>query len=124
MSVCSGYRIVRREFEAKQRRIVQGLQQVLASAPDNPKIHRLDSRCFVLRFKDLGSNWSPEYHDWRSQYQYISDLFTTHSLGTALRLVVIVIRKGKLRIPSERHTKYFAPEVRKYLRSLYVGRVV
>jgi hypothetical protein len=63
---------------------------MIADLPDNPKINRVTTKCFVMKSSDLGRNWSPEYHDFRIQYKsVIFCIKRSRNVIAALRQITI-----------------------------------
>lgn len=61
---------------------VSELTVSIGDLPDNPDIVRRSSHpsVFAVNSKDLGSIWSPEYHDFKVQYEAIREGITKHPL--------------------------------------------
>ncbi len=59
------------ETTAQLHGLIEQLSAMIAALPDNPRINRINDKCFIVSFKDLGRNWTPEYHDFRCQYRAI-----------------------------------------------------
>lgn len=79
---------------------------LVREGPENPKIKRLTPLTFTMSSSDLGSDWSPFFHDWPAQYLRLADLILDQQFGklhSILETGVLRDRPGK----SER----FAPEV-------------
>ena len=56
---------------AKMVELLAQLKDRILSLPDNPRIQRLSNNCFTMSSKNIGNNWSAEYHDHKKQYQLI-----------------------------------------------------
>ena len=61
--------------------VVSELAVSIGDLPDNPNIVRRASQPSVFTSKDLGSVWSPEYYDFRIQYEAIREGITQHPLN-------------------------------------------
>lgn len=61
-------------------KILLEIAQEIQSLEDNPRISRINDKCFVIRSSDLGGNWSPEYHDFKLQYREVAEYIS--SCGT------------------------------------------
>lgn len=61
---------------------VSELSTSIGDLPDNPNIVRRASNpsVFTASSKDLGSVWSPEYYDFRIQYEAIREGISKHPL--------------------------------------------
>lgn len=59
------------------RNSVYELADALTQLPQNPAIRPIKGPClmFIVKRKDLGDKWSPEYMQWRYQYGVIADAF-------------------------------------------------
>ena len=84
--------------------------------PDNPRINRLNDRCFILQFKDLGCNWTPEYHDFKRQYNLLSQAIGAKSPAALTEFLKTVVQKGAFKVNSY-HTVKLHPDVIGHLRS-------
>jgi hypothetical protein len=87
----------------------QNASAEIQSGSDNPKIQRVRSssiRAFTLSSKNLGDNWSPFFHDWKAQYNSISDMLEKQQFGALRELIETghCIGKGHNRVS-------YAPEV-------------
>ena len=61
------------EVQNRLRRLITEVRLKIQALPDNPRINRLSDRSFILSSNQLGRNWDPFYHDFKAQYQYISE---------------------------------------------------
>ena len=121
----------RREYEKKIEAVRAELPRRLEGLPDNPKIHRFSKNCYVMNSKDLENNWSAEYYDWAYQYRVLSGAIQTKDFRSACVLLVHVIRHRSVPLrqlgPFGRGSDgrmVFHPEVRRTLRSVYLGKPV
>jgi hypothetical protein len=108
------------EIEAKKESLLDRISQILDSLPENQRIRRLDSKCFIIRFKDLGSsNWSPFYHDFRAQYSKVAEILKSSDLSVMSANLTQIVDRGSLYFRGE--NLKFHPEVREYLREALCG---
>jgi hypothetical protein len=56
-----------------QAMIAKGLRDMLLALPDNPRINRINKKCFTIQFSDLGPKWSVAYHDFKAQYRLLAE---------------------------------------------------
>jgi len=101
--------------------IRQKLNDLIMNLPDNPKIHRLSDKvnCFVLRFKDLGNNWSPFFHDFKLQYKMLVEIIdSTDAIHVNQKLEDIIEKESYFK---DDHTYKFNPAVIEHLTSIYGG---
>ena len=102
--------------------ITDDLAQQILALPDNPVIRRLDdSRCFVVRFRDLGDCWSPFYHDFRAQYRAIVERISTLSPGAALAFLRYIANGGVFKRNGYKRPERLHPSVLKYLDTLLIA---
>lgn len=52
-------------------RIKVAIADMIDNLPQNPRITPINPRCFTVSSKNLGSNWNPFYHDFKSQAEHI-----------------------------------------------------
>jgi len=90
----------------------------IKSLPDNPRIHRLSDRCFILQFKDLGCNWTPEYHDFKRQYGLLSQCIEKRRPETLLSFLKTTVQERSFKVNNNYSVKLH-PDVVGYLRSLF-----
>jgi len=59
-----------KKIEAVKAAIVDSIR----SLPDNPNIKRFGGKekCFIMKFKHLEEKWTPEYYDFKYQYDLIA----------------------------------------------------
>lgn len=94
------------------------LKKKILSLPDNPKIKRLDNRCFTIKFSDLGNNWSPKYHDFKAQYEIICEQIDKLSFEQILKFLQTIVNTGKYRFWEQNYTMIFHPTVVQFLKEL------
>lgn len=100
------------------QRVKDAIIERIASLPDNPRIRRFpnSSNAFVINSRDLGSNWSPKYHDFRRQYAFLVSEIERRGLPSILSMLEEVIERGFLydtKSPPAKHT--FHPDVIEHL---------
>ena len=105
---------VQRELEA----LIRSLADTVTELPDNPRIRRVSGNpaVFILRAKDLGSSWSPEYHDFKVQYKAIHDKLFGHPLDV-FEWWSTVRTAGKLKL-SDDYVLSLHPDVIKHVNKL------
>ncbi len=88
------------ELEAA-RATLEGVLSRIADAvkalPDNPKINRIDDNCFTVSASDLGSNWTPGYHDFKSQYEAVAAEIKSGNVTTAAGRLKKIVSSGRVR---------------------------
>lgn len=101
--------------------IKDSIRTKLRELPDNPRIKRLDERCFIINRSDLGNNWTPQHHDFKAQYERIITEIDKLPIANVPGLFKRIIEDGKIR---EKSGYYFTfhDDVRGFLKSL-VGEV-
>ena len=70
----------------------------IKSLPDNPRIRRLSDRCFILQSKDLGCNWTPEYHDFKRQYGLLSQCIERKRPETLLSFLKTTVQESSFKV--------------------------
>jgi hypothetical protein len=67
------------DLEDKYAKLVDALCAKIAELPENDKIQEIPNesgvRMFIMKAKDLGGVWSPHYHQFKSQYEMLIDIF-------------------------------------------------
>ena len=119
-----------------------GLMKLIEELPDNPRIKRLGSSgCFTMSVRDtfqalkvgeykdgkekrkLISNWCPEFHDFKRQYQRIAQIINKERFETIISTVEKIIKEEKWFYPGTLRTSgwtfQFHPEVVSHLKSLW-----
>lgn len=104
------------EIKAEMDRLREELARELLAVPDNPKIRRLAANAFVISSADLGSNWSPDFHDHKAQGRWLADAVLR--AVDPIEFLNDVVLYGKARDSAEKRVRYFAPEVAAYVKSL------
>lgn len=110
------------KYEEALEALKQDLTDKIRSLPDNPKIHRVkgNPHCFIMGSKDLGSIWSPEYHDFKHQYEVIIEMIEKRNIKQIKELFQQILSKGWVYFESSkgRNRHKFHPEVIEMLRNL------
>jgi len=90
----------------------QALIGTIHNMPDNPKINRLNDRCFTISSADLSSDLclTPEYYDFVRQYKLIIQIIDERSTDRAHKLLTEIIQKGSIHYPSNTYHR-FHPDV-------------
>lgn len=108
------------QFTKKWIRLKTKLENAILSLPDNPKIRRLDDRCFVLSFSDLGNNWTPFFHDFKQQYKKLVAIIDHAEPTTITPTLRAIIETGIYY--HHGHTYRFNPAVIGHLQTLFGGK--
>ena len=87
--------------------------EILKSLPDNTEIQRLGKGCFTINSKKLRDNWSPEFHDWQTQYKLLITIITTTHIELLANKLDEIIKQGSIKLPG--YTQKLHPEVIKLL---------
>jgi len=119
--------------KAEMDRLVSAFKARIAELPDNPRIQRLSPKCFVASFSDvtanqtvertdgskthIGSNWSPEHHDFKEQYRHLIEL-VSRSSDRPIQIVYDAIKSGRIRVGEPKYTITLHPDVVWHLREL------
>jgi len=114
---------VEKGLQAQQEaihKIKEELQAAISALPDNPSIKRLGHGAFTISSKDLGNNWTPEFHDFKIQYGILITLIDKTQPDKLANVLTEVINNGKLRDKDRNRTVYFHPEVIKLLKELFL----
>jgi len=99
------------DYDTKIQALKADMISQIESLPDNPRINRIGDRgnCFVMSSKDLGDNWTPEYHDFKWQYNKIVEWINKFTAKRAIDILEEIVRRGSVRI--SKRTYYFHPDV-------------
>lgn len=97
--------------------IKASIKQAISAFPDNPRIKRLDERCFVINSGDLGNNWSVQHHDFRTQYERIMTEIDKLPIANIPTFFKRVVEDGKIR-ESDCYCFTFHDDVRRHLSEL------
>ena len=92
------------QIEERVRLIKESLIEKINSLPDNHRIKRLSTSpsCFVVKWSDLGNDWTPKYHDFKCQYRFICGEIEKKDLSKIIPFLEEIIEKGKIRIKEYR----------------------
>lgn len=104
------------QMEDLKQQIIDNVREI----PDNPKIKRISDKpsCFIVNFKDLGDNWSPEYHDSKYQTKTIINIIKERdNLNSIQNMFEEIVNKGVYRVEPG-HRMYFNNQVREYIKNL------
>ncbi|MHA1285793.1 MAG: hypothetical protein ACTSPB_00190 [Candidatus Thorarchaeota archaeon] len=107
-----------KDYEGKVAIIKNNLISQVESLPDNPRIKRLDDEglCFSISSKDLGDNWTPEYHDFKQQYKLIVEWINKSSPQRVMDILEEITTTGQIVMKKQRHK--FHPDVITQLKKL------
>ena len=103
------------ELQNKLLEIREEIKRQISSLPDNPKIKRLGERCFTISSKDLGDVWSPEYHDFKHQYETIIGQLDKMGTAAGVNFLRRALKKGSFWIG---YTYKLNPQVIEHLKSI------
>ena len=79
--------------------LVDALCAAIAILPDNPHVHRMTKQAFVISFSALGQNLSPEYHDFRWQYNAVIAVLQQTESICAMSKLQQIIEEGRVKRP-------------------------
>lgn len=79
--------------------LIDALNGMIAELPDNPRIHRMNDKCFVVSKSNLGDNWTPEHHDFKWQYRAVIASIQRAKAVDAITTLRNIIAAGKVRYP-------------------------
>ena len=82
---------------AEMSHLVEALQEQIRKLPDNPRIKRLSTKCFTMSWSNVGSNWSAEHHDFRKQYELLTEMIRKASPDRAVAIIRDAVETGKIR---------------------------
>ena len=84
--------------------IIDELMVCILSLPDNHRIRRFhgNPHAFVMSFKDLGDNYSPEHHDFKKQYELVVAELDKVQPYNIMRRPLTIIGEGKIQVGSSR----------------------
>ena len=101
-------------------RIKQAILNQIAALPDNPRINRINDRCFTMSSADLGpeSILSPQYHDFKATYRTINKELQTKTPQGILSFLTTLAKKGTIRLDAQNYTMKIHPDVQAYLKKL------
>ena len=118
------------------QKIIDLLCLKIESLPDNPRIKRASGspNCFTISSKDLfttrtkkgvdeqprqvtTTNWSVEHHDFKRQYQIITEVLKKASLGNGINVLKQIIEMESVTKPDHRSVNLH-PDVVSHLKSL------
>jgi hypothetical protein len=80
------------EIPDEVERIKLAIVDLIDNLPENPAIHRLNKNCFTINSRDLSSNWTVFYHDFKQQAEFVKELINEFKpefiIPTLKRIVV------------------------------------
>lgn len=112
------------KLQMVRTRIIQKINAKILSLPDNPRIKRMPgpANCFVIQFKDLGSSWSPEHHDFKKTYKLIVETLNRASDDDFLKCLLGILEDGRVKLQtSGTHYLTLHPDVVTYVYQLLQG---
>jgi hypothetical protein len=111
-----------KEYDVKQklanRNFKKQLKEAISQFADNPNIKRISTNpnCFTIKSSQLGNNWSPFYHDFKSQHQFIIDRIKDFHMSAIRNMVKQITKTGIYRYQNNAY--YFHPEVVNQLKEI------
>jgi len=122
-------KVIQKEIERHAQAmntLIRELKTHILALPDNPRINRISNapQCFTIKSKDLGNNWTAEYHDFKKQYELIVKELEASELSNAFNKLYKIINESKVvysssghgGCPRTTHTLNLHPDVVRYLR--------
>jgi hypothetical protein len=97
-------------------RIKAAIIDMIDNMPDNPQITRLNKNCYTINSKDLGNNWNPFYHNFKSQAQFIQEMIEEMRAETIIPTLKQIARNQSINYKSKWYK--FHPMFCNHLRSL------
>jgi len=88
------------KYARKMTSLLKQIKVEILALPDNPRIKRNEGNphCFVISSKDIGKNWTPLYHDFRMQYQFIVEALDVSAPDKAYAKLREIINDEQVRI--------------------------
>ena len=113
-------------------KLVKEFRHQIEGLPDNPNIKRLSPNGFIANFSDVSasgtmerdgkkvhvaSNWSPEHHDFKTQYRHLSEMVQKNP-ERAIHIVHEAVMRETIRVGQgdSRFTINLHPQVVSHLR--------
>lgn len=108
---------VEHDIAAVKQRLIDEIQAL----PDNQLIQRGGSNpsCFVVRSSDLLDNWTPEFHDFRHQYDLLASEIRSRRIESIIPLLKSVINFGQVQRAGNKRYIRFHPIVRQHIKRLF-----
>ena len=107
----------------KHMEAMKGLNEVLVqqvrSLPDNTRAKRVASHCLIVSSKDLGGNWSAEFHDFQKQYELLIEMMVRVPADKALQIMRDAAEKGAIKQDGF-YTVKLHPDVIAHLKRLLI----
>lgn len=116
MDIKNTISIMFQQIENFKLQIISNIKDI----PDNSKIKRMSKNphCFILNFKDLENNWSPEYYDSKFQAQTIIKIIKEkENLITIQNMLNEIVEQGTYRVV-DGHRMFFNKQVREFIKKL------
>jgi hypothetical protein len=98
-------------------KLVKEFRHQIEGLPDNPNAKRLGGKGFIVSSSDMKNNWSPEHHDFKSQYKYLSEMVQKNP-ERAIYIIHEAVMRETIRVGQgdSRFTINLHPEVVSHLR--------
>jgi len=81
-------------------RLKSAIKDLINNLPQNPAITPINSRCFTISSKDLLGNWSPFYHDFKSQAEFIASAIDGMEPGAVIPFLKRIVSNHSIEIKS------------------------
>jgi hypothetical protein len=98
------------------------LIQKIEALPQNPRLTKIGENTFVIKHSDMGTNWTPFFHDFKHQYTFLRAIIENHDINQTERIFQEIMDKGSYRLTKtikttngheflSKQTYYFHPDV-------------
>lgn len=113
-----------KELGERLEEIRRVIKEKISSLPGNPRINRLSDspNCFVMQSKDLENSWSPEYHDFKIQYERIIQEINKAGAFNVINRLREITQSGNVK-GLRGHSLRLHPDVVEHLNKLLEGGV-
>lgn len=94
------------------------LADSIRNLPPNPNIKPLGHNCFLIKSSELikHNKWSPDYHTFKSQYEFIAELVETFPIDQVLEKLYQICNKKSYYYKG--NTIQFHPDVIRNLKTI------
>lgn len=95
------------------------LLEIEKAKEENPKINRINSKCFTINHSQLdsGLNLSPFHYDWIAQYNQIIEIIKDRQPKDSLNIISRIIKEKRLFINGTTH--WFCKDVINKLQTVF-----
>lgn len=89
--------------------LINGLKKQILELPDNPNIKRISDspHCFTVNFSQLHDNWSPEYYDFKKQYEVLVDVLFKSEPEKVLSRLEQILRDSSVKFTENGVSRVF-----------------